>query len=411
MSYTITRLAGEVLGDSLKELESPKGSVLSGVQKLQRAASLLGEEDIRIWCEIQLGNDKYTIPLSGYCDVINTALKDYAEKQSGKRRSTRKDLDDEKLSLQLLEKMQALEELGLKQEIHFSHEEVLIKSRKSAGGYQNIGSLETLLTRLIKVGNDGTYYATPVSEHINHIRRVAHDYASKLYKRVAFSNTPQTSLDILRAEVDSKLLDIAPAAAEKLMIAFKSVASDNPEEWSQALTTCRRFIEALADALYPSIDDALKGRSLGKGQYINRLWAFMDNAIESESNRELAKSHVDYLGSYLERTHKLSNKGVHAELKRIEAVKAVFHAYLVAADILDYLKKVSGREKKKLNIHTASIDELESILNISRNLAKEIVKLRVECGVMDIARLATIKGIGRKTVALAEQVLSFEPAT
>ena len=408
MSYTITRQAGEILGDSLKELESPKGSVLAGVQKLHRAASMLDEDDIRIWCEIQLGNDNYTIPLSGYCDVINSALEDYAGRQSGKKRSARKGLDEEKITQQLLEKMQALEELGLKQETHYSHEEVLIKSRKSGGGYQNIGSLETLLTRLIKAGNDGTYYATPVSEHINYVRRVAHDYASKLYKRVVFSSTPQTSLDILRAEVDSKLLDVAPAAAEKLMIAFKSVASDNPEEWSQALTTCRRFIEALADALYPPTDVTVNGRALGKGQYINRLWVFMDDAIESESNRELAKAHVDYLGSCLERTHKLSNKGVHADLKRIEAVKAVFHAYLVAADILDYLKSGSCSKHKKLNIHTASIDELESVLNISRNLAKEIVKLRVDYRVIDPARLATIKGMGRKTVALAEQVLSFE---
>jgi hypothetical protein len=81
MSYTITTQAGEILGDSLKELESPKGSVLAGVQKLHRAASMLDEDDIRVWCEIQLGNDKYTIPLSGYCDVINAMLGDYAEKR------------------------------------------------------------------------------------------------------------------------------------------------------------------------------------------------------------------------------------------------------------------------------------------------------------------------------------------
>jgi hypothetical protein len=61
----------------------------------------------------------------------------------------------------------------------------------------------------------------------------------------------------------------------------------------------------------------------------------MDDFVESESNRELAKAHVDYLGSYLERTHKISNKGVHASVTRIEAIKAVFHTYLMVADILD----------------------------------------------------------------------------
>jgi len=136
----------------------------------------------------------------------------------------------------------------------------------------------------------------------------------------------------------------------------------------------------------------------------------MDDAIESESNKELAKSHVDYLGAYLEKTHKLSHKGVHTTLKRTEAIKAVFHTYLVVADILDYVKKEPGKEGKKLNIHTATIDELESVLDISRNVAKEIIRQRVEYGILDLARLAKIKGIGQKTLSVAERVLSFEPA-
>lgn len=436
MSLTATRQAEELLRDSLKELESAKGSVLAGVQKLHRAAKMLGEEDISIWCEIQLGNSKYTTPLARAVELyaveyvstdrrlkkLLAERKEDAQKQSdtktaAKKRSAKKSpasdgADFENKIAASYKAIQSLNELGLKEEIHYPIEERNVKAQKFGGGYLNIGTIEEIYANLIrkKLGNDGTYYQNNLTNHINYVRRVAHDKASQLYNRVTFSNTPQTSLDILRDAVDSKLLDLAPTAAEKLMIAFKSVASDNPEEWSHALTTCRRFIEELADALYPGRDEQVKGRPLGKGQYINRLWAFMDAAIESESNRDLAKAHVDYLGSYLERTHKLSNKGVHAELTRIEAVKAVFHAYLVAADILDYLKRDSTAKEKKLNIHTASIDELESVLDINRNLAKEIVKLRVEYGVIDSARLATIKRIGPKTIALAEQVLSFEPA-
>jgi len=95
--------------------------------------------------------------------------------------------------------------------------------------------------------------------------------------------------------VDNKLLDLVPEAAEKLMIAFRSVASDHREDWSRA-GSCRKFIENLADELYPAKDAEVKGRKLGQAQYINRLWAFMDASIESDSNRDLAKAHVDYLG-------------------------------------------------------------------------------------------------------------------
>ena len=434
MINTATRQAEELLIDSLKELESVKGSVLTGIQKLLRAARMLGEEDIAIWCEIQLGNSKYTLPLKAVAEDYSVERVDLdkamnemlAEKRSeskqGGKKNTRKlsakkgsttSPDDYEKNLAISRRnIQALNDLGLKESIHYPQEERNIKAQKSSGGYQNIGSIEQIYADLLRTkrGNDGTYYKVNLSNHINYVRRIAHEHGTRLYNRIAFSNSPQTSLDILKAEVDSKLLDLAPEIAEKLMIAFKSVASDSPEEWSHALTTCRRFLEDLADILYPAREEKVKGRAVGKEQYINRLWAFMDDAIESESNKDLAKSHVDYLGGYLEKAHKLSHKGVHTTLKRIEAIKAVFHTYLVVADILDYLKKKAGEESRKLNIHTATIDELESVLNVSRNVAKEIIRQRVEYGILDLARLAKVKGIGQKTLSAAERVLSFEPA-
>jgi DNA uptake protein ComE-like DNA-binding protein len=75
-----------------------------------------------------------------------------------------------------------------------------------------------------------------------------------------------------------------------------------------------------------------------------------------------------------------------------------------------YLKKDVGIKDKKLNIHTATLDELESMLSISRALAKEIIKLRVEQGILTISDLNAIKGFGPKTVSQAEQLFSFEPA-
>ena len=135
----------------------------------------------------------------------------------------------------------------------------------------------------------------------------------------------------------------------------------------------------------------------------------MDSAIESDKNKALAKTHIDYLGNYLDKIHQISHKGVHAELSRIEAIKAVFHTYLMVADILEYLKKDVQKTTSKLNIHNASLDELESVLGISRNLAKEIIKLRVGRRVLDLSSLGTIKGISKKAISLAEKNLSFSP--
>jgi DNA uptake protein ComE-like DNA-binding protein len=407
---TATREAEELLKESLKELESAKGSVLTGVQKLVRAARLLGDEDVAIWCEVQFGNTKYTVPLKRHSDLINTLI-DAGLDYASKKLTVREGVKRLSLSRQVEHNDEAMRHVGLKPDLHCTAEELLIKFSPDGGGYQGIGVIEGIYADLLRLkkGNDGVYYRDPLSRHINYVKRTAHEKATRLYNRVAFSNTPQTGLDILRAEVDGKLLDFSPGLAEKLMIAFKSVASENPEEWSQALTTCRRFLEALADMLYPPRDAPMNGRAVGKAQYINRLWAFMDGAIQSESNKELAKAHAVFLGNYLEKVHLLGHKGVHAELKKVEAIKAVFHTYLIVADILDYLKERSGARNEKINIHIATLDELESVLGVSRNVAKEIIKLRVEYGVLDLSRLATIKGIGKKTLSEARQLLSFEP--
>ncbi|MGN4539973.1 ComEA family DNA-binding protein [Bacillus cereus group sp. MYBK95-2] len=387
----------KLLEDSLDQLENQKGSVLTGVQKLSRAAKILDDKDTVIWCEIQLGNKQYTTDLI----KLVTLFREHGE--------------DGRLSGDPLEEsyriMDELEAEGLKDEIHFSIEELSIKLNKRGGGYKGIGFIEERYNDLVRLKswNDGTFYKSSLITHISYVKRVAHEKVTALYTKIAYTDSAQTAFDILKNEVDDRLLDLNPELAEQLMLAFKSVSTDNPEEWSQALTTCRRFIEGLADELFPPISEEVDGRKLGKTQYINRLWAFMDNSIESKSNKDLAKAHVDILGVYLQRIHKLSNKGVHAELEREEAVKTVFHTYLMVADILKYLDPSYSTKEEQLNIHKASLDELESLLGVPRSIAKEIVKVRVREGELTPEILGKIKGVGSKTLSLAQEEFSFEP--
>ncbi len=54
------KIALQLIEETLKELESPKGSLLSAIQKLQRTADIINDDDKKIWCAIQLGDEKYT---------------------------------------------------------------------------------------------------------------------------------------------------------------------------------------------------------------------------------------------------------------------------------------------------------------------------------------------------------------
>lgn len=387
------KVALELIEDSLKELESPKGSILSAIQKLQRSASIIGDDNKRLWCSIQLGDSTYVHPLNNLTDfLIEHEDPSTSEYEDG-----------------ISKHIKTLEKLGLTQEIHFTNEEINIKSDASGGGYANIGFIEERYADLVRLkkGNDGTYYKNPLNNHLNFVKKKAHELASDLYKQLKFSGTISNCFDLLRDAVDDKLLDLNPVISEQLMLAFKSVSSNKEEEWSQALTTCRRLIEALADELYPATSDNGSGRALGKTQYVNRIWAFMDASIESKSNKDLAKAHVDFLGSWLEKINKLSNKGVHAELGQLEATKAVFHTYLMIADILEYMKE-KPESKGKPDINLATIDEIEALLGVNRNVAKEIFKYRVKEGALDCESLSKITGVGQKTIQKAKQEFTID---
>jgi hypothetical protein len=397
MTSASTREALELLKSTLTELESTKGGVAVAVQRLLRAAITVGDDAVRIWCEIHLGNATYTQPLA---KLVELAI-DYSQNPN---EETRKRIVEAKAELQ---------SLGIDPKAHLTEEKLQLRASASSGAAMGIGFAEERYSDFVrnKRGNDGTYYKNDLAEFISHVRKGAHARATLLYNRLAFSDSPQTVMDVLKGSVDDRLLEVDPTLTEQLMVAFRRAATSNPEEWSQALTTCRRFIEALADRVYPPTDQVRGTRQLGPTHYINRLWAFMDDAIVSETNRELAKAHVDFLGLYLQRTHKLTNKGVHATLTQEEVVKAVLHTYLLASELIAFIPTGAPSAGLLPNIHTATLDEIESLLGVKRGIAKEIIKLRVRHQALTLDLLGSIPGVGARTLSKAETVFSFEPVS
>jgi len=383
-----------LIEETLKELESPKGSIASSIKKLKRAGVLLNENDVVIWCDIQLGKTEYTSVIKNFIDkfIKNTELK---TKESEKA---------------LAESQKKFNDLKLKSGRHIFDEELTAKSTEAGGGYSDIGFIEEKYNDLVRTkrGNDDKYYKSNLSNTLSVVKTIAHRYATEIYKNHAFKELAESNFEVLKRNVEDVLFDLNPELAEKMLLAFKAVSSDNPEEWSHALTTCRRFFEQLADTLFPPVDEKLNGRALGNGNYINRLWAFMDKSIESETNKEIAKAHVDFLGTYLQTLYKVSNKGVHAGLTRLEALKSVMHIYLMCADILKYLDKKQFIQGKP-NIHTATLDELESIGSVTRTIAKEIIRLRVANDMLTADILKKIPKLGAKGLKSLADNFSFEP--
>jgi DNA uptake protein ComE-like DNA-binding protein len=383
-----------LIDETLKELESPKSSIASSIKKLKRAAVLLNENDIIIWCDIQLGKSEHT-------SILKSLIADYVENEKLKTKAS------EKKYQETLNKVKASSIILGK---HIGNEELSAKSTISGGGFAEIDFIEEKYNDLVRTkrGNDDTYYKTNLQNTLAIIKSIAHKYATEIYKNHAFKELAESNFEVLKRNVEDVLFDLNPELTEKMMLAFKAVSSDSPEEWSHALTTCRRFFEQLADTLYPPSEDKLNGRALAKGNHINRLWAYMDKSIESDTNKEIAKAHVDFLGAYLKSLYKILNKGVHAGLTRLEALKSVMHIYLMCADILKYLDKKSFA-KAKPNIHNATLDELESLGNISRTIGKEIIRLRVANSILTTEILKKVPKLGSKGIKSLQDNFGFEP--
>lgn len=389
----------KIIEEGLKELESPKGSVAVGVQKLSRAAKLLNEDEIIAWTQLHLGNQEYTLALENFFKKVEIEAKNLKNKNQPVKVNATDGLFNKELK--------KITDLHLP--ITILNESYSFKTNPKAGGFNSVDFIESILNTLIreKNGNDGYHYQNPLQAHITYIKKYAFKYLTELHEKLKFSGTITSSFDVLKNAIDDRLLDLDPEIAEQLMLAFKSVSSSNKEEWSHALTTCRRLLESLADKLYPANDLVIGKRTFKQSQFVNRLWQFMNDSIESESNRDLAQTHVNFLGSWLEKTNKLTNKGVHDDVSQLEATKAVFHLYLMLADLLDYLDPSATKQSTKPQIAKASLDELEALLNVRRDVAKAIVIARVKYNGLTLEQLKEVKGVGPKTLVTAQEVFEF----
>lgn len=365
----------ELLRSSLDMLQSPKSSASSIVRKLELVAQLTSNKELGLWCELQLGK------LSPYFTAYNT--------------KEQKPYDQHLKEQVVIVKERKLQSIW---------REIVSRMPEAGGGFASIEDIEQYLDNLFKTkrNSDGTRYKYNLMETISNCKNQAATRAGEMYAAFAFGNIPQQHLDVIRDRVDDLLLEVCPEAIEKFMSAYNSLASKSSEDWSLALTACRRIIKAVADVLYPPTAEHVNGKQLGEEQYINRLWAFLDQYATAGSEKDLAKAHVDYLGTFIKRLNEKACKGVHANVRHDEAVRAVLYTYLTLGDILDFAPNQTREQLKRnnfLDVNSATLEELRTVDGITSQIAKDIIKRRSKNKFQSIQELSELEGIGPKILA------------
>lgn len=172
---------------------------------------------------------------------------------------------------------------------------------------------------------------------IERVKQVAHDFLTRTEAELASGQRRPGLFDRGREYIESGLQERAPDALVKFRAAEDALAQGTPESLAHALTSCRRMIKALADALYPATGDVICGedgqeRAMTDELYMNRILQFSVERL-GDTHKSVVQEALKSLGNRLKRLNSLSSKGVHDEVSLTEAETCILWTYLTAADI------------------------------------------------------------------------------
>ncbi|GAA3470403.1 hypothetical protein [Nonomuraea roseola] len=163
-------------------------------------------------------------------------------------------------------------------------------------------------------------------------------------RQLSYQGVRERIFSAQRARVDQLLAQEAPHLMDMFNVAFRRLAEaagGQPgvavaEELSQAITSCRRILKAVADHVYPPTPGATTetGAKLDDPAYRNRLREYTKQAIDSGSVAATVEAMIAGVYDRFATLDRLSSKGVHAELALEEAEWCALNTYLVCGEIL-----------------------------------------------------------------------------
>lgn len=174
---------------------------------------------------------------------------------------------------------------------------------------------------------------------LQRIRQRCQRFLVETEAAIGFAEVAGDAFARVRKVVDARLGAIAPQALEQFRSAYQRAAEGDVEARSQALTSCRRILVSLADALYPATGEDVVGadgkiRKMTEDRYMNRLLQYASEKIMPANARRLTQATVEELGARLDALNDLGSKGVHASVSPAEVDQCIVQTYMLAGDLL-----------------------------------------------------------------------------
>jgi len=97
---------------------------------------------------------------------------------------------------------------------------------------------------------------------------------------------------------------------------------------AQAAISGRRYMEKLADVLFPARKKPFKGRKVGNAEYRNRIWAYIDENTAGYTTQ------LHGLGKEIDRIAEEFNAGLHGDWAKPRIVQALADIAILSAGLL-----------------------------------------------------------------------------
>lgn len=171
-----------------------------------------------------------------------------------------------------------------------------------------------------------------------------YDYAVKWLIDLKFGNLAQNIFEEYKERVSGLYSDLQSTILQKLNAIEELIMIDNPEHYSQVLTTCRRLWKEIADSIFDSVfsnypEKVFKSKTgkeidVSGDHYNNKLSAVIEIMQSKATNNSLVGTEIIYLIDWLEQINKKQSVGVHSEVTREQAIQCIIHTYIALGDIL-----------------------------------------------------------------------------
>ena len=171
-------------------------------------------------------------------------------------------------------------------------------------------------------------------------RRVfIYNYVLEKNYELKYSNLNSDIFTRTQLKFDAEMMNTIPETIKKFTSVYSNLLSENDEDWSNAVHSCRRILQDLADKIYPAREPKElpggKKINLGVEQYINRLVAYIEKHSDSSRFKEIVGSNLKYIGERLDSIFNAVQKGSHKVIStQDEADRYVIYTYLIVGDIL-----------------------------------------------------------------------------